>query len=315
MNDDDLDDVVRRAAVVRDIDLHSPAVHAAVDAALEKLVDLATEATIHPSEPGPLRADAAYAPDRRRRASGPRLALTAAAALIVLAVAAAGLGYARSDRSGSRAQQPTDTTAPGSTTSPSTTTSTTAAPPPLPPVVNPPPDPATAPPADAPFAERFEFAIRTSYFGNIQHEVWVEADGTRSIEFWRDQASGSQRSLLYSPGGGAAGGVPAMDDVSIAGQSCDGTGSGLSPLGAPTVPDRLVEEIRSGALVEDGRETIDGRDTIRLRYTDGFAPHPMWVDATTLWQIRETTKEGHTITHEFLPRTPENFANVTGGRC
>jgi hypothetical protein len=315
MNDDDLDDIVRRAAVVRDADLHSPAVHAAVDAALEKLVTMPPDATRVPARPAPGGADEIYAPERPRRASGPRPLLTAAAALIVLAVAAVGLGYARLDRSGDRTQEPTDTTAPGSTATTSTTTPTTAALPPLPPVVHPPPDPATAPPADAPFAERLEFAFRTSYLDNIQHEVWLEADGSRSIEFWRDQASASQRSLLYTPGGGPAGGAPVMDDVSVAGQSCDGTGPGLSPVDAPTVSDRLVEELRSGALVEDGRETIDGRDTIRLRYTDGFAPARMWVDATTLWQVRQTTKEGYTITHEFLPRTPANFANVTDGRC
>jgi hypothetical protein len=316
MTDEHIDDVVVRAAVVHDADLRSPAIHAAVDAALEALLnDADTLVTHRPDGPGPVAP--AYPAERRGRHSGPRRLLTVAAAAVVLAAAVAGLAFNRSDRSNGRtgARRATEPEVATTTTVPPSTTPTTSFPP-LPPVEHPPPDPADAPPADAPLAERYEYAVQQAFLANIQHETWLDARGDRSIEFWRDLASGSQRSLLYEPGGGPDGGPAAMDSSSVAEARCSGTQamSGSDPA-TPLVERFSGDEISSGELVEDGRETIDGREAIRLVDTGENNAGSVWLDAATLWPLREETPDGQVIHHEFLPRTPENFANLDNGDC
>jgi hypothetical protein len=122
-------------------------------------------------------------------------------------------------------------------------------------------------------------------------------------------------------------------------------GSGLV-VGTPSrSADQIRQDIVSGALTEVGRETVDGRELLRLEGPPGttttlcgiqgdprgFTPEQcgepgmtdestittyqrvMWVEPDTYRPVKETGDEDHdghvaTTTYRYLARTPENLA-------
>jgi hypothetical protein len=341
MTDEHIDDLVVRAAVVRDVDLHSPAIHAAVDAALEILVNMTINSASDPSGPASGGAAETYVSERRRRPSRSRRLLTAAAAVLVLGVATVGITSARSDRSTGRAETPTET---GPTSTPSTTTPSTMRSPCEPPVddafaelcangsISMPGDPERvppgedeAPPADAPLADRVEFAWRVGYLSNVEHTVTTDSrDGSTFDEEWWDDSAGVSRTLNFAQSGTLRGG-PSGDNGAAGFDGTTPKGSRTvdycyseytdSTTGPAIIPQTMAQGIRDqfdrGVLVEEGHEVVNGRDTIRLSRTNhpSLPPAFLWLDATTLLPVRTSGVRDvglvYSTTHEFLPRTDE----------
>jgi len=184
-----------------------------------------------------------------------------------------------------------------------------------------PPDEDEAPPADAPIAERVEFAWRVGYLGNIEHTFSTDSRyGGTTSEMWWDDSTGVWRTLTTG-GTGSLHGKPVLDHgaAGFDGTTPKGQRSvdfcfseymdwDAGPLVTPvTKAERIRQDFDQGLLVEDGTEVTDGRDTIRLRRTDGT--ERMWLDETTLLPVRTsgTWDSGgdYSTTHDFLPRTDE----------
>ena len=395
MTDDSIDDLVARTASISDAELRSPAMHAAMRAAMEDV----TRMSDTPEEGGPgverPPADSSYiasAPAVPR--NGRRRVLAVAAAVALVATGAAGFAVSRTDDPTGDRQETTaatdpapPTTAPApddpcaevrdrfdaapATDPPSTTTTIPATDPPVTtttiippttttaPATDPsttvpatstslapgdrpgqdcaaaatdpftmppgrertPPDEDEAPPADAPFAERVEFAWRVGYLGNIEHTLTTDSrNGGTTSEMWWDDSTGVWRTR--STGGtGSLHGKPELDHGAAGFDGATPKGQrqidfcfgeymdwDIGPLVTPeTKAQRIRQDLDRGVLVEDGREVIDGRDTIRLRRTDH--DERMWLDEATLLPVRTAgTWAGggdYSTTHEFLPRTDE----------
>jgi hypothetical protein len=386
MTDDYVDDLVARASKVSDADLRSPAMRAAMRAAMEDLVHMPDGSDPDTSH---RPTDSSYVPltsQRARRVQ--RRALAAVAAAVLVATVTAGFVLASDDDGGPRdmdkagtttteteppppsqsttippdtlitcprpGQDPIYKSATTSTTLPggsdlSASTSEPGAPPttgqaphwvtpdgeptgpptgdcplqfPGPDGERTPPDESEAPPADAPLPERIVFAFRVAYLGSIERTFTVDSRyGGTTDEMWRDDRSGTWRTRTTG-GTGSLAGKPSRDDGPYGFDGDTPTGrrtvdhcfseymeSNLyGPRNNVTVPVGTARDFDSGVLVVEGNETVDGREAIRLRYTDRDGS--IWLDATTLLPFRTsgTFEDGgsYTTTVEFLPRTAEN---------
>jgi hypothetical protein len=365
MTDDDIDDVMANAAVVQDSDLRSPAVTAALLAAMEALIPMSdrSDRPLH-APPGAI-AEPYVSPVHTGRPRG-RRALALAAALVLVAVGAAGItklvgGDEPAERADSGAAdvalnpdcpvedlagglgpggpQPTlvdpdpgrfpedpgrfSEPAPGTVQSLLADCTKQSLPEPGPyPDPTLPPDASAAPPAGAPLADRVEFALRLAYLDNVVRIVTTS--DTELKEITADEQTGSMRVVLSDRVAGsdriqpfADTGVSGFDGSAPTGERsvnhCRGQYydyDGANP--RSTNFSALAADLRSGTVVEDGHETIDGRDTLRLRNTQtgGFT----WLDAATLRPVRSThtsVEQGaEETTYEFLPRTEENLARL-----
>jgi hypothetical protein len=180
-----------------------------------------------------------------------------------------------------------------------------------------PPDEDEAPPADAPLAERVEFAWRVGYLGNVEHTFTTDSrSGGTTSEMWWDDSTGAWRTRSADGAG-----TPVLDQGAAGFDGENPKGQRMldycfseymdwdaGPLVTPeTKATRIRQDLDQGQLVEDGREEIDGRDTIRLRRADGS--ERMWLDGTTLLPVRTAGTWGsggdYATTHEFIARTDE----------
>jgi hypothetical protein len=198
-------------------------------------------------------------------------------------------------------------------------------------------------PAEASLAERIMHATDDALADSVVH---VESDFTNSSDeaYWFDATSGSFRRLLLDGDGNPSydngrptppaedapavaapegeADLPAHDErlVNYCHREYTDTHEGPSDIG--DTPADISDRLERGDLVQDGTETVDGRELLRLRdvavanLPDDFAVEQfVLVDPDTYRPVQINADRGGpeelVMTFEYLPRTAENLAQLS----
>jgi hypothetical protein len=185
-------------------------------------------------------------------------------------------------------------------------------------------------PAEASLTERIMTATDDALASSVVHIVQVNV-AVNDYESWYDRTSGAARDLTYDANGtpwtdGGRPIPPALDeqapdlstypteDHRIVDYCHHEYAHTRTPIARYTLgPQEIRDDLEAGRLVEDGTETIDGQELIRLRdVVNVDIAQFVLVDPSTYRPVQLYGDRGgpteFVMTFEYLRRTNENLA-------